>query len=131
MKKILSIMFLVFLTCGIQASADSFSQQLDALAKKVGDKINLSKLNVSIKNDFNQQLSTIMSDAGCRANGGPDPCMGATPSAIQQAEGKLNKLSDAVDQAIKDDGAKSMLLIYQPKITELRRQISQAKVDQV
>ncbi|MCU1311941.1 MAG: hypothetical protein JWO20_3066 [Candidatus Angelobacter sp.] len=131
MKKIFSIMLLVFLTSGIQAYADSFSQQLDALGKKVGQKILTSKLNPSVKGDFNQQLATILADAGCHqvSGKGPDACASATPSAIQQAEGKLNKLSDAVDQAIKDDGAKSMSLIYLPKITELRRQITAAKVD--
>jgi hypothetical protein len=129
MKKILSIVVLLFLTCGIQASADTFSQQLDAAAKKISDKIAASKLNSSIKSDFKQQLSTIMSDAGCRAGGGADPCAGATPSAIQQAQGKLSKLSDAVDQAIKEDANKSMLQIYQARISDLRRNISAAKVD--
>jgi hypothetical protein len=132
MKKILSIVFLMVLTCGVQASADTFSQQLVAAAKKISDKITASKLNTSLKSDFTRQLSTIMSDAGCRTGSGmpgPDPCANATPSAIQQAEGKLNKLSDAVDQAIKDDASKSMLQIYQQRIDALRRNIETAKVD--
>src|SRR5206468_346244 len=109
MKKILSIMFLVILALGVQASAETFSQQLMTLYRTVHDKINNSKLNPSIKNDFIQQLSTILTDAGCKPTGAEtrsasaDPCAGATPSAIQQAEGKLKKVSDAVDAAITED----------------------------
>jgi hypothetical protein len=119
------------------ATSVAYAQTLDQnLATKLGDaaqKINTAKsLAREYQADFFDKLQQIATETSCRESSAKQftfECRGNSPTVVEAALFKIERLGREIDAAIITVGGKSLQQVYSPKLAALEEKLRAGNID--